>query len=171
MVSNPFIKWSLCFFSYCFVGWLWETFYVFVRTGQWVNRGFLHGPFLPIYGFGALIILWLTIPVRENIWKIFLLGMLGATMLEFLSGTLIEQLFHVRYWDYSEFPLNLNGIICIPCSIVWGFFSIFLVRKMHHQINNWVLSIPKTAGLIISIVLTLLFSADVIRSTEELMHL
>lgn len=171
MVLNPFIKWNLCFFLYCFFGWLWEAFYVFVSTGQWVNRGFLHGPFLPIYGFGALIILWLTAPVKENIWMIFLLGMLGATALEYISGVMIEQLFHVRYWDYSSFPLNLNGYICVPCSIFWGFFSIFLVRQMHSRVNNWMLSVPKTVGLIFSIILILLFSADVISSTKELITL
>lgn len=169
MVSNPFVKWSLCFFYYCFVGWIWETCYVFVCTGQWVNRGFLHGPFLPIYGFGALIILWLTIPAKGNIGMIFLLGMLGATVLEYTSGILLEQIFHTRYWNYSNMPLNLNGYICIPCSLFWGLFSIFLVKWLHGRVTHWVTSVPKALGLVVSVVLFILLSTDFVHTTEELL--
>lgn len=167
MESNPFIKWSLCFFFYCFIGWIWETGYVFVRTGQWENRGFLHGPFLPIYGFGALVILWFTTPAKGNVWLIFLLGMLGATLLEYLGGILLEQIFHARYWDYSGVPLNLNGHVCLPCSFVWGLFSILLVKWIHGWVNGWVISIPVNFGFLIAMSLILLVSADFIYSTKE----
>ena len=77
-------QWLLFFFLYCFLGWVWESCYVSAKRRQWVNRGFLHGPMLPIYGTGAVIILLATIPVRDSLWLVFLLGMLAATALEYV---------------------------------------------------------------------------------------
>lgn len=71
-------EWSLFFFTYSVLGWVWESLYVSAKKRQWINRGFLYGPWLPIYGFGAIIILFLTLPVREKIIWIFLLGMTGG---------------------------------------------------------------------------------------------
>ena len=79
-------QWLLFFFIYCFMGWVWESCYVSAKSGKWVNRGFLHGPALPIYGSGAIVILVSTIGVRDSIPLIFLLGMLSSTILEFVTG-------------------------------------------------------------------------------------
>ena len=76
-------QWIAFFIIYCLIGWIGESLYVSWEHRKWVNRGFLHGPFLPIYGFGAVIILISTIPVRNNYFLIFLFGMLGATLLEY----------------------------------------------------------------------------------------
>ena len=79
-------QWILFFFIYSFAGWVWECCYVSVRKRRWVNRGFMHGPILPLYGSGALVILIGTIPVRENIALVFICGMIGATILEYITG-------------------------------------------------------------------------------------
>ena len=97
MPSYAVEQWLLLFYFYCFCGWLWESCYVSARQHQWVNRGFLHGPLLPIYGTGAISILFVTLPVRDNIPLIFLLGMLAATLLEWITGIIMEWLFHVRH--------------------------------------------------------------------------
>lgn len=115
-------QWVLFFFIYSFIGWVWESCYVSVRKRRWVNRGFMHGPMLPLYGSGALVILIVTIPVRENLILVFLVGMAGATILEYFTGAAMERLFHVRYWDYSRQPGNLNGHICPMASLCWGVF-------------------------------------------------
>ena len=115
-------QWLLFFYLYSFVGWVWESCYVSVKKGRWVNRGFLNGPFLPIYGFGAVTILISTMSVRDSVPLIFLLGMLGATVLEYVTGACMERMFHVRYWDYSNQKLNLNGHICLTSSLAWGIF-------------------------------------------------
>lgn len=83
-------QWLLFFFLYCFLGWVWESCYVSAKRRQWVNRGFLHGPMLPIYGTGAVIILLATIPVRDSLWLVFLLGMLAATALEYVTGAAMD---------------------------------------------------------------------------------
>lgn len=106
-------QWFLFFFIYCFIGWVWESCYVSAKSGKWVNRGFLHGPALPIYGSGAIVILVSTIGVRESIPLIFLFGMISSTILEFVTGYCMERMFGVRYWDYSKKPFNLMGHICL----------------------------------------------------------
>ena len=135
-------QWLLFFFFYCFCGWVWESCYVSAKRRQWVNRGFLHGPMLPIYGTGAIIILLAAIPVRENPALVFLLGMLAATALEYVTGAAMEALFKVRYWDYSQQPFNLGGHICLTCSLAWGAFSVLLVRFLHPPVEALVLRLP-----------------------------
>ena len=81
MYSYSVAQWILFFFAYCFLGCVWECCYVSVKERHWVNRGFLNGPCLPIYGFGAIAILFLTLPVRHNLTAVFFLGMFGATLL------------------------------------------------------------------------------------------
>ena len=111
MYHYDLTQWLLFFFVYAFFGWIWESCYVSVRNKRWVNRGFLNGPFLPIYGFGAIAILWATLPVRNSIALIYLFGMLSATILEYVTGAAMERLFRVRYWDYSKhLPGRLTGV-------------------------------------------------------------
>ncbi|HJC75284.1 MAG TPA: hypothetical protein H9697_10140 [Candidatus Mediterraneibacter faecavium] len=164
-------QWLLFFFIYSFIGWIWESCYVSARKRQWVNRGFLHGPMLPIYGSGALVILISTIGVRENPWLIFLFGMLAATVLEYITGAAMEKLFHVRYWDYSRQKLNLNGYICASSSLCWGAFSVLLVRVIHVPVERAVLDIPLVITDGAALVLTVIMSVDLTQSFNEAMDL
>ena len=84
-------QWVLLFFFYCFCGWVWECCYVSLRQRRWVNRGFLHGPVLPIYGSGAIIILFVTLPVQQDLRLVFLLGTAAATALEYITGAVMER--------------------------------------------------------------------------------
>ena len=164
-------QWLLFFFLYCFLGWVWESCYVSAKRRQWVNRGFLHGPMLPIYGTGAVIILLATIPVRDSLWLIFLLGMLAATALEYVTGAAMEALFKVRYWDYSGKPFNLNGHICLTCSLAWGAFSVLLVKVLHPPFEDLVLRLPAFLADALACVLTVYFTADTVRSFQAAMDL
>ena len=164
-------QWLLFFFLYCFLGWVWESCYVSAKQRQWVNRGFLHGPMLPIYGFGAVIILWATLPVRQSLPLIFLLGMLTATALEYVTGAAMEALFKVRYWDYSQQPFNLNGHICLTCSLAWGAFSILLVRFLHPPVEELVLRLPAFLVDPLAFLLTVVFTVDAVRSFQAAMDL
>ena len=152
-------QWLIFFFIYCFLGWIWECCYVSVRKHKWVNRGFLHGPFLPIYGSGAIVILISTIAVKDIVPLVFLLGMVSSTILEFCTGCCMEKLFGVRYWDYSNLPLNFKGHICFFISLAWGAFSILLVCVIHKPIEAAVLMIPRTIADIIAVVLAIYMAA------------
>lgn len=169
MYSYSTMQWVLFFCVYCFLGWIWESGYVSAKERKWTNRGFMHGPFLPIYGFGAIMILLATIPVKDNLLLIFFMGMIAATILEYFTGAAMERLFHVRYWDYSNQFCNLNGYICLKCSLAWGAFSILMVRFIHVPVERCILWIPDTLEEIIAFVLTLVFVADFALSFREAM--
>lgn len=100
----------LYFFFYSFVGWIWESSYVSILTKRLTNRGFLTGPMLPIYGSGAVVMLCATYPVQSSDIGIFLLGLIAATILEYVTGVVMETLFQVRYWDYSDKKLIYRDI-------------------------------------------------------------
>ena len=165
--SYTLTQWSLLFYLYGFLGWVWESCYVSLCRRQWVNRGFLHGPMLPIYGFGALMILLATLPARQNLALVFLLGTASATLLEYVTGAAMERIFHVRYWDYSHQRFQVKGYICLRSSIAWGFFSILLVRVLHPPLEDAVLALPALAAQILSLGLTVCFGADVSASARE----
>ena len=164
-------QWVLLFFFYCFCGWVWESCYVSLCQRHWVNRGFLRGPLLPIYGSGAIIILFVTLPVAGNLWLVWLFGMLAATALEYVTGAAMEALFKVRYWDYSKQKFNLNGHICLSSSIAWGFFSILLVRFIHPPIGRLLADVPAWLVDPLALVLTAVFTVDVVQSVQAALDL
>lgn len=171
MYSYSLTQWLLFFFIYCFLGWIWESCYVSIKKHKWINRGFLRGPMLPIYGSGAIIVLLATLPVRDNLFLTFILGMIAATILEYFTGEAMEALFHVRYWDYSHQPFNLNGHICLTSSIAWGFFSILMVRVLHLPIDRFVTAIPEQLAQILAYILTAGIAIDAATSFREAMDL
>lgn len=164
-------QWILFFFLYSFFGWIWESCYVSVKKQRWVNRGFMHGPVLPLYGSGAVVILVSTIGVRENPALVFIMGMAGATVLEYFTGAAMEKLFHVRYWDYSNIKFNVNGYICLAASFCWGCFSLLLVRVIHIPAERFVLQIPDRAADIIAFVFTAAAAVDFTQSFNEAMDM
>ena len=165
-MNYTLLQWLLMFYTYAFLGWIWECSYVSVKNKELVNRGFLYGPMIPIYGFGAIIILWLTLPFKENIVLIYILGALGASILEYVTGALMEKIFKVRYWDYSHHKYNINGHVSLFISLGWGIFSIVLIKVLHQPIENVILKIPYHIAEILSLIVTIAFVADVTISTQ-----
>lgn len=159
-MQYAFVQWLLFFFLYCFLGWVWECLYVSAHERKWVNRGFLCGLLIPMHGFGAIINLLLTSSVKDNILFVFLLGMLGITVLEYVTGVMLQSLFHARYWDYSGNRFNLNGYICPFCSFGWGLFTVMQIKLLHPFIENAVLEIPAAASGLTSTMLVVAYAVD-----------
>lgn len=136
-------QWLLYFYVYCFLGWIFESCYVSLRKRQWVNRGFLHGPFLPIYGSGAVMMLFVSAPFKENLILTYFAGVVGATLLELVTGAAMEALLKVRYWDYSNQKFNYKGYICLSSSIAWGFLTILMNEVFHPAILHVLEVVPK----------------------------
>lgn len=166
MYTYTWYQWLTFFFIYCFIGWCFESTYVSIRKKQYVNRGFLRLPMLPIYGFGAIILLLVSIPVEDNYVLMFLLGMIAATVLEYVTGTVMEALFKVKYWDYSNQKFNLHGYICLSSSVTWGFFAIILTKIIHQPIERAVLQMNKNINIVVAIVVLCIFMSDVIASVR-----
>lgn len=171
MYSYSLQQWLLFFYIYCFLGWCWESAYVSAKKKQWVNRGFLKGPFLPIYGSGALAVLIATLPVREYPLLVYIFGLLGATLLELVTGMCMERLFHVRYWDYSNQKFNFKGHICLSSSIAWGFFSLAMIYGFHKPIEHMVQGFPYWFANAAAFILTAVVAADFAVSFKTAMEL
>lgn len=166
-----FSMWLFFFYFYCFLGWIWETCYVSVLKAKWVNRGFMRGPFLPIYGSGATVVLVFTLPFRDNAGLVFVVGMVSATVLEYFTGAAMERMFHVRYWDYSSQRLNLNGHICLTSSLAWGVFSVILTLYGHTLVERLASCMSTNVLEVIVFVLTVYISIDMAESVREAINL
>lgn len=164
-------QWLLFFYLYGFLGWVWESTYVSIKQHKFVNRGFLHGPCLPIYGSGAVIILLIVMPFKSNPYLVFIIGLVAATILEYLTGMVMEDIFHVRYWDYSKDKFNIHGYICLASSITWGVFSLLLIYIIQPPIQDIVLKIPHKISEILALVITVIFTIDAVQSSNEAMYL
>lgn len=171
ITSYNLSQWVVFFFIYSFIGWIWESCYVSVRKHHWVNRGFMHGPMLPLYGSGAIVVLVFTIGLRNNPVLIFFSGMAAATIIEYITGAVMERMFHVKYWDYSNQKLNLNGYICATSSICWGFFSVLLVKAVHIPIEEFVLGIPLLVTDVIALIFSVAAAVDFTQSFNEAMDM
>lgn len=164
-------QWSFFFLLYCVLGWCFESTYVSIMQHRLVNRGFLHGPYLPIYGSGAIMMLFVTIPVRESLILSFLAGLVGATALEYITGVAMEALFKVRYWDYSNQRFNFQGHICLSSSIAWGGFTLLLTRVIHKPIERMMLWIPERLLSVLVMGVGTVFLVDLTLSVRAAVNL
>lgn len=147
MYHYTIIQWLFFFYFYCFFGWVFESTFVSIKSRHFVNRGFMRGPFLPIYGSGAIMMLVVSMPFQDNIILTYLAGCVGATALELVTGMTMEALFKVRYWDYSNQKYNYKGHICLSSTIAWGFLTILMTEFVHPAVEKAVFAIP---GAVIS---------------------
>lgn len=171
MYSYYLVQWLFFFYIYCFFGWCFESTYVSIVDKKLTNRGFMKGPWLPIYGSGAIVILWAALPVKNNIFLVFIVGAFAATILEYVTGVCMEQLFKVRYWDYTNRKWNLNGYICFTSSLCWGGLSIAMIFGFHRPVERFVLKIPLELLSIITFLLTIIIVADFVNSFRTAMDI
>ena len=160
MLGYTWIQWLFFFFFYSFFGWCFESTYVSLHEKRFVNRGFIRGPFLPLYGTGALMMLIVSMPFQDNLILTYVAGCVGATVLEYITGVLMETLFKVRYWDYSHKKFNFQGQICLESSLAWGFLTILMTRMIHKPIEAFALWLPSSVLTGVTMVVTVIFAAD-----------
>ena len=146
------------FIIYAFIGWCAEVSFAAVDSGKFVNRGFLNGPYCPIYGCGVVIVVAVLTPIKESLFILFLGSMLLTTVLEFLTGFILEKVFHNKWWDYSDKPFNIMGYVCLKFSILWGLACTFIMKVLHPSIYKFITIIPHVLGIILlSIIMTAFF--------------
>ena len=131
------------FFVYSFLGWLIETIYAIFVHGHFVKRGFLFGPLCPIYGFGAVILIMATKKLYKKPFLKFLIATVAFTLFEYIVSFLLEMLFGLRWWDYSNDFLNIQGRVSLPYSIFWGVIGLILLEKLHPYIQEKIQKITK----------------------------
>ena len=134
--------------------------YCRILNGKWNNRGFLFGPYCPIYGFGAIVIIYTLIYFIDSPVKVFFLGMLFASILEYITSFLLEKIFKAKWWDYSTYPFNFNGRICLLNSLEFGILGLVLTYISHPFISDIILKLPSDNIQFISFILVALLSVD-----------
>lgn len=120
----------------------------------------MRGPFLPLYGSGAIMMLVVSMPFQHNLVLTYIAGCIGATALEYATGVVMEALFKVRYWDYSNQKFNFQGHICLSSTLAWGGLTILMTRVVHKPVEQLVLSIPGNVLAAVTFVLTVYIVAD-----------
>ena len=148
------------FFIYSFAGWLWESAFVSVKEKKIVNRGFVTGPVCTIYGFGAVIVYLILKPVSDNIFLLYLGGVIVPTILEYVTAVLMETIFHTSWWDYSKNKFNFQGRICLGVSLGWGVFSVILFYVLHPFVEKIVSLYTVSVGKVLVTAAALIYAVD-----------
>ena len=150
------------FLAFSFLGWCLEVAATAVRLGQYRDRGVLHGPLCLVYGITGCLI---TIALRElsgGWFFLFLFSALYATVVEWIAGHLLEHYSHTRWWDYSDFPFNIGGYICLEFCLLWGVGTLVVMRIVHPVVADLVDLIPPFVGVILMCFLYAVYAADVV---------
>ena len=150
------------FIIYAFIGWCTEVSYAALDTGKFVNRGFLNGPYCPIYGCGVVIVVALLTPLKENLLILFAGSFLLTSVLEYITGYILEKVFHNKWWDYSDKPFNIKGYVCLKFSIYWGLACTFIMDIIHPIIYAAIRFIPFVLGVVLLSIIMCVFAADCI---------
>ena len=161
---------------YSFLGWIIETIYAIFIHGHFVKRGFLFGPVCPIYGFGALLLIVSTRKIYKKAWLKFLISAIAFTIFEYMVSLILEVLFGLRWWDYSNDFLNIQGRVSLPYSLFWGIIGLVLLDRIHPTIQNQIQNIAKSKinkinQLSMVITLTVILISDTILSTIKYLNI
>lgn len=158
----------LYFIIYAIIGWLCEEIYCSYLEGHLVNRGFLNGPYCPIYGVGALIIIYVLAPYIDSPLSVFVMGVFLTSLLEYITSWGMEKLFHAKWWDYSDHRFNINGRVCLLNSTMFGGLCLILMYFVHPLVKDLLDIFNRTQLLIISLILSVLFLIDLVESVREI---
>ena len=158
----PFIESYLMFFIYSFVGWVIEVIYYGITEGKFINRGFLAGPLCPVYGLGFYAAIWIFEPFKDNFLILFFGMATACTIVELIAGFILYHAFHMRWWDYSDYKLNLGGYICLRFFIYWGIAASLGMYVLHPTVKWLIAHINYPVRIGILIFFTIVLLADIV---------
>ena len=168
-MDENLLLYLIYFFIYAFIGWVVEVSYHTVTIGKFINRGFLSGPYCPIYGFGAISVIYFLTDIAEKNKLVLFIGSIAiATAIEFVAGFLLEKIFHERWWDYSDRKLNIGGYVCLEFSVIWGLFCFLLYEAVHPLVKNLVGLIPLGMLKYLDLGLIIIMTIDLIATINTL---
>lgn len=154
----------MSFIFYSMIGWIIEVVDQFYRQKKFINRGFLLGPYCPVHGIGALLMLILLSKFSNNTLVLFINSVLLCTIFEYITSFVLEKIFRARWWDYSDYKFNLNGRVCLQNSLFFGLAGVIIVKFSQPFLLNLLLSLSTTTLNIICIVILIIFGTDLIIS-------
>lgn len=160
-----FFRYYLLYFMYCVLGYLLECGYCSIKNKKIIlNRGFLIGPYLPIYGNGAMLIILLLKKYLDEPITLFIMSAVIATVLEYLTSFTMEKVFKARWWDYSDKSFNINGRVCLENSLLFGIGSILIMYVINPYFKYLILTLSNSTLIIFGIVFLLIYLFDVVIS-------
>lgn len=159
------------FIIYAFFGWCVEVIYAAVHRGKFVNRGFLNGPYCPVYGFGVIFVILLLLPFKDHIVVLFFGSVLITSIIELIAGYVLEKTFHHKWWDYSDRPFNIGGYICLLFSLSWGVACVLVIHVIHPMVVDFVDLIPRFVTIITIIIFTFTLGIDLIITANTVFKL
>ena len=159
------------FLTYSFLGWCLEVSLAAVKRRHLINKGFLNAPFCTIYGTAAVAFALFLPELRESIFFLFIGGMLIASFLEYWAGRIMERIFHRKWWDYSEYKMNLDGYVCLRYSVFWGISAVLMMKFTNPLLIKLLTLIPPFAGRIILWGISGLLAVDAIGSSAAILQL
>ena len=148
------------FLIYGFLGWCAEVVFAAMCLGKFVNRGFLCGPICPIYGFGVLIVGVLLTPVSDNLLLLFVCSVILTSVLEFITGWVLERMFNEKWWDYSDSKFNIKGYICLKFSLMWGVACVVIMKTVYPMTLALIHRFPLAHGITLMSIFLALLAAD-----------
>lgn len=155
-----FFGYFLAFMLYSFLGWMMEIILTFVRERRFVDRGFLIGPYCPIYGYGCILMVLLLQRYKDNALVLFILSMVICLVLEYLTSYFMELIFKARWWDYSDKKYNINGRICLEYGIFFGLGGLVIIYLVHPFIINVLSNFSGLGILIVGIIMLVIYIVD-----------
>ncbi len=165
-------RYFVYFIIYSFLGWIYETCYCTIHEKAWENRGFLYGPCIPLYGVGATLaqILFVDLPFGwgNSYLTVFLGCSIGSFFLEYGTSYILEKKFHARWWDYSEFPLNINGRVCLVFTVCFGFAGILVTQIIVPPIKEGIAYIPGVIIELLALIFMFLLGMDLALTVSAL---
>ena len=165
----PFWSAFLIFILFSFIGWISEVIYVGVTSAhKFVNRGFLHGPLCPVYGFGGVVILMLPPSLYATWIPLFFASMILCTIVEYFVSWLMEKLFHTRWWDYSHYKIQLNGRICLLNSILFGFLGVVVIHFVYPLMIDLLNSLGQKVINVSGVIILAVLSVDIFFTVRKL---
>lgn len=170
MTCNFYVDF-LYFVTYSFLGWVCEVVYCSLLANKLINRGFLNGPICPIYGFGALMIVTLLMPIRQNVALVFALGFLITSILEYITSYAMEKMFHSKWWDYSDKKFNINGRVCLLNSILFGLLSVLVMFEIHPEVVNIINNLSYLKIQVFAIIFIIILTSDTTISVQTVFSL
>ena len=160
--------WFLWLMIYSIIGWVYESTICSISQRKLINRGFLNGPYCPIYGTGAVLVL-LVLGRIQNPVLLFFAGAVLTCSLEYLTSWLMEKLFHARWWDYSKRKFNIGGRACLIGAVVFGAFSVVLILVLHPWVKSLTDRLTDTALTWICAILLVGIVSDLIVTVKGLL--
>ena len=161
---NTFLYYFFIFIIYTFLGWVLEVAFIFIKTKRFVNRGFLIGPACPIYGFGALIMMFYLTQYKDEPFTVFIMGAFICSTLEYITSYIMEKIFKARWWDYSDKKFNVNGRICLTYAFLFGLCGVIMICFTNPIIIYLLNLIPENIMVITSSSFLIIFITDVLVS-------